>query len=306
MAGSPHQVSALRMPFAPNTMSTPRSSFPRSQFPIMGTNNYPLNSSYLWDTNVQLHTSNQTFLNITRNGSSGYGTQVLPNLANTQDQSSFLGLLNGQVQGTDNAIDMRLNGLPQNSPVSSQVHTGLGQLGNANTSYENACASQARVQGSGVLCNSNVTNRENSFNGLARPALNVIPSKPRVVRTTARDISLYQPLTQPSVPCMCNKQKVSIGTQYENDPFLAKVYTKKECMTQGTDAFNEVSVSCFYYRLQSDGDHALVSVCLSVNALMAEPFDLRPKLDCNSNRRALQMDGQMVHYLTALLSYPGR
>ncbi len=233
MAGSPHQVSALRMPFAPNTISTPRSSIPRNQFPILRTNNNALNFSNPWDTNVQPYTFNQTFLNGPHNGLPGYGAQIHSNLANTQDQSSFFGLLNRQALGTDTS-DVCFNGIPQNSQMSSQAPRSTNS------------AVSSTMQLSGVLSNSDVTNRENTFNGLAPPAaLNVVPSKPRVVRTIARDISLYQPITQPSAPCTCNKGKVLIGTQYENDPFLSKVYTKVECMTQGTEAFNEVSVSFF-------------------------------------------------------------
>ncbi len=97
---------------------------------------------------------------------------------------------------------------------------------------------------SGVLHSVQVSNQENILNGLATSAtLNVIPSQPRVVRATARDISLFPPLTKPSAQCTCKKHTVSIEIQYENDPFLGKVYTKEECMTQGTEAFREVSVS---------------------------------------------------------------
>ena len=44
-------------------------------------------------------------------------------------------------------------------------------------------------------------------------------------------------------PCPCRAQKQSIGTQYEDDPYLGRTYTKEECKTMGTEAFKDVSVS---------------------------------------------------------------
>ena len=62
-------------------------------------------------------------------------------------------------------------------------------------------------------------NRKNMLHGFVTP---VNGSKPRVLWTTPRDISLFPPLTQPSAPCMCKKQTVSVGTQSEYEYLLWK------------------------------------------------------------------------------------
>ena len=50
-------------------------------------------------------------------------------------------------------------------------------------------------------------------------------------------------------PCPCRVQKQSIGTQYEDDPYLGRTYTKEECKTMGTEAFKDVSVSKHFIQL---------------------------------------------------------
>ncbi len=70
-------------------------------------------------------------------------------------------------------------------------------------------------------------------------------SKPRILAATARDISLTLPCIPTNIPtaCPCKRPKHSTSTQYENDPFLGKIFSKEECKTTGTEAFKLVSVS---------------------------------------------------------------
>ncbi len=88
-------------------------------------------------------------------------------------------------------------------------------------------------------------------------------SRPRIVNAKSREISATSPPTPDSAtisasiqspgtcpcccegmpPCPCRIPKQSIGTQYEDNPFQGKKYTKEECKTVGTDAFLDVSVS---------------------------------------------------------------
>ena len=126
-------------------------------------------------------------------------------LINTAEQPSYLGMLfNEQVSNTE--PELSLSGLSAADTTNNQLSTSIQQTATSHTTEY---------------------------------------SKPRILKATARDISLTLPRLPATVPteCPCKRPKSNIGTQYENDPFVGKTYSKEECRTTGTEAFNNVSVS---------------------------------------------------------------
>ncbi len=114
----------------------------------------------------------------------------------------------------------------------------------------------------GQITNNTVSESGDPSRGPRRTTIYMY-SQPRIVNAKSRDISATSPPTPDSAtisasiqspgicpcccegmpPCPCRIPKQSIGTQYEDNPFQGKTYTKEECKTVGTDAFLDVSVS---------------------------------------------------------------
>ncbi len=215
MTSSPsNQAPLAKLPFSPNIISTPRSQ-------VLGTQNINTGSNVKNSLNFTNSNVPGPLLNLTLNGLSG--------LINTE-QPSFLGMLLGdQTLNTSNqpGLQLNLSGVPSVSNVSNQS------------------GSELNVSGLSGLNNS-TTQCQSHKNPIPQPA--PVPteySKARIIKATSRDISL----TLPNLPahgseeCPCKRPKSSISTQYEDDPFLGRIYSKQECKTPGTEAFNQVSVS---------------------------------------------------------------
>ncbi len=219
---SSQQAAVPNMPFSPSIISTPRSQ-------VLGDKNVNTGNNVKGSLNFN-NSANKTnvpgsVLNVTLNGVSGLVNQ------NVTEQPSFLGMLIGDAlqsasNNTGSDFNITLNGLPGN--FSTQFSSNQ-QLASTTSEY----------------------------------------SKPRIVTAVARDISLTQPRLPAPAPafgpcpcckegvplCPCRKPKSSIETQYEDNPFMSKTYSKDECKTPGTEAFREVSVSFIAFFNARDDPH---------------------------------------------------
>ncbi len=215
MEGS-RQGAAGNMPFSPRIISTPTSQ-------VLTINN--VNTGNDVKNSLNFSKSNKpNVLNVTLNGLSGVNqNSTLPNIT---EQPSFLGMLFSE------------SSFPSTSNnAGSEFNITLdGSRGNFSTQFN---SNQQTV-----------------------PPASTEYSKPRIVTARARDISLTLarfpapaptfgpcPCCKEGVPlCPCRKPKSTTATQYEDDPFMSKIYSKSECMTTGTEAFREVSVSVFNFQ----------------------------------------------------------
>ncbi len=210
---SSNQAAVPNLPFSPRIISTPRSQ-------VLNNTNTGHNIQSSLNFNNSVNKPSGSVLNVTLNGVSGLVNQNV-SMPNNTEQPSFLGMLLSDAlpsvsNNTGSGFNITVNGIPENF---SQQLASNQQISN-NTEY----------------------------------------SKARIITAKARDISLTMarfpapapplgpcPCCKEGVPlCPCRKPKSSTGTQYEDDPFMSKTYSKDECKTQGTQAFNEVSVSVVF------------------------------------------------------------
>ncbi len=227
---SSQQPTVGDLPFSPRIISTPTSQ------QVLTVKN--LNTGSDVKSSLNFSTSNKpkvpgSLLNLTLNGVSGLINQNVT-VPNPTEQPSFLGMLFGDtLQGassnSESGLNITLNGLPGN--ISTQFNSNQQTLSTATTEY----------------------------------------SKPRIVTAVPRDISLTMarlpapapvfgpcPCCKEGMPvCPCRKPKSNTGTQYEDDPFMSKTYSKDECMTPTTEAFREVSVSVFFNWLGLNKNHLI-------------------------------------------------
>ncbi len=162
-----------------------------------------------------------------KNSLSFNNSTVAGSLLGNLTLNDISGLINTSTAQQPSYLGMLLNDTINVQSASNHSGSGLNASGvsGINDTTQNQCQSHSNQQAAEV------------------PPTEY--SKPRIIKATARDISLTLPHVPTYEPteCPCKRPKSSTGSQYEDDPFIGRTYSKEECKTTGTEAFNRVSVS---------------------------------------------------------------